>query len=576
MRGFVLLFVVLTASPLQAEVPRLFREKPFTSEALAEAANHFIALGEEAGMKELESLTADPKVRDFKDGFRRHERIGWVCRILFEPKGNEPLRPPAYGGHDLPTNTMPLKDWPLYPLASSASTYFVLSEGYNLGGKPENPKHYLSYCRDQGKFRTERVPIPTRAQALKDLEQLRQSEAWKAIQWQDRGQGFAYTFSEDSIWAFIKAQAENIPAKPGGFGKNGYVTREDLANLPLGPAAKDLALGVYLPTTSVPVGEPLWAYFVVKNTHDREQGLDMRFDFLTGQTHGTTNSCSFTVKPLTDGVTIGPSRQMHTWECGGGPLVNVAGNGFYVAALDLAAWGKLRPGDYEVSWQYSALVSNTVRFTVLAGEKAPADQVTTRQWNISEVAVSKPKRANGRETWGQASLLPWYQGAFSAALGSGVGDRHVTNLELLPASDELLSVSATWELGEITDRVTLHFSAKDPKVRVSLNKFHLYLLADFPGGRPGNDIKIADGRRTLTTPYFIEVQLPSSWRTRPKEDKVAEKFQAAFLLTSSPLREPGHRLIESGNRTETRIVEENPAQVWEGLLKTSFQEIPSR
>ena len=34
------------------------------------------------------------------------ERIAWVCRILFQPKGKEPLRGPGYGGLSLPRNSM--------------------------------------------------------------------------------------------------------------------------------------------------------------------------------------------------------------------------------------------------------------------------------------------------------------------------------------------------------------------------------------------------------------------------------------------------------------------------------------
>ena len=95
----------------------------------------------------------------------------------------------------------------------SGSTYFVLSEGYMLAGEPENPTKYLDYCRDSGKFRKGAVPIPSRDQALKDLEALRRSEAWRAIKWKDSGPGFSYTFNEEWVWKFIKAQAEEMPAK---------------------------------------------------------------------------------------------------------------------------------------------------------------------------------------------------------------------------------------------------------------------------------------------------------------------------------------------------------------------------
>jgi hypothetical protein len=216
MARLLLLLAILTASPCRADVPKLFTDKQFTCATLAEAANHYIALGEKAALEQLESLTLD-RDADFrhlrKRAFSRNERIGWVCRILFQPRGKEPLRPPAFGAHFLPDRSMPLAKWPLYPVVASGSTHFVLSEGYLLAGEPEQPKDYLRYCRSKGRFRTERVPTPTKRQALKDLEKLRKSGAWKAIKWKDSGPGFSYTYSEEWVWGFIKAQAEKMPDK---------------------------------------------------------------------------------------------------------------------------------------------------------------------------------------------------------------------------------------------------------------------------------------------------------------------------------------------------------------------------
>jgi hypothetical protein len=218
MARFVLVAIAtfIAATPCQAEIPKLFREKEFTCVTLAEAVNQYIGLGEEAAAKEFDSIVPDQK-SEFKlsgeSGFTLKTRVAWVCRIVFQPKENEPLRPPLYGALRLPWNSMPLKSWPLYPISASGSTYFVLSEGYTLAGKAENPKEYLKYCRAEGRFRKQPVPIPSRAQAMKDLERLRKSEAWKAIKWKDKGQGFEYTISEDWVWDFIKKQAESIPEK---------------------------------------------------------------------------------------------------------------------------------------------------------------------------------------------------------------------------------------------------------------------------------------------------------------------------------------------------------------------------
>src|SRR5207248_2099895 len=102
---------------------------------------------------------------------------------------------PMYGGLSLPFKTMPHANWPLYPVAASGKSFFVLSEGYSLAGVPEDPKHYLAHCRAEGAFRKHPVPIPTQAEAQRDAKALRQSPPWKAIKWKDSGQGFSYTMS---------------------------------------------------------------------------------------------------------------------------------------------------------------------------------------------------------------------------------------------------------------------------------------------------------------------------------------------------------------------------------------------
>src|SRR5712675_2414470 len=152
----LLLVLVLTSSMTVqvcvSAVPSLFHEKTFTAASFAEAVNYYVAHGEGFTIQELRFLASDT-LTDFKRGFSYNERIGWVCRVLFEPKGVESLRPPGFGALALPYHTMPLRSWPLYPVALSGSTYFILSEGYLLGGHAENPKAYIEYCRTNGIFR---------------------------------------------------------------------------------------------------------------------------------------------------------------------------------------------------------------------------------------------------------------------------------------------------------------------------------------------------------------------------------------------------------------------------------------
>jgi hypothetical protein len=199
-----------------AEVPKLFTQKPFTSANIAEAVNRYVAIGEVSAVKELQQLAAqdtDENENFLSKGFSVKERAGWVCRILYEPKGHDPLRSPRFGELALPEKSMPADKWPLYPLALSGSTYVVLKQGYTADGTPEELAHYLKYCKNNGVFRKTPVTVPTKEQAETDIATFRQSAPWQAIQWQNND-GFSYPMGEQMTWAFINGQAKNIADEP--------------------------------------------------------------------------------------------------------------------------------------------------------------------------------------------------------------------------------------------------------------------------------------------------------------------------------------------------------------------------
>ena len=232
MKRFLAYLFVMALVIGRAEVPKLLTERAFTSAALAEAVNHYVAIGETATIKELQQASAQEKSQTelFQGkGFSVDERIGWVCRILYEPKLSPPtlvpktgaiipgtlipLRAPRFGVLNIPKESMPADKWPLYPIALSGSTYLVLNQHYTPDGSPEDATHYLDYCRKNGLFRKSPVPVPTQEQALQDAAALRQSEAWKAISWQSDG-GFTYPMGEQLTWSFLKNQARFIPDQP--------------------------------------------------------------------------------------------------------------------------------------------------------------------------------------------------------------------------------------------------------------------------------------------------------------------------------------------------------------------------
>jgi hypothetical protein len=221
MTRLLLIILVAAMQTCYGDVRRFFREKAFTSESFAEEVNQCISLGEKDAVKELNDLAAeDGKV--YTNGFSVNARIGFICRVLFEARGDVPIRPPYYGWLDnLGSMGMPpafpssswtsiSRYWPLYPVAHSGSTYFVLSEDYSFQGfgGPEKSKDYIAYCQVHGVFRKTLLQVPTRAEALRDAAALRTSKSWKAIKWKDGGQGF-----DEHAWRFIQKQAESIPIR---------------------------------------------------------------------------------------------------------------------------------------------------------------------------------------------------------------------------------------------------------------------------------------------------------------------------------------------------------------------------
>jgi len=209
------LLVFMTLGLCHAEVPKLFTEQNFTSVTLVDAVNHFVAIGEDASVKELQGIISSDEANTnwiFSKGFSVDERVGWVCRILFEPKGHSPLRAPKYGRLSMPEKYMPISKWPLYPLALSGSTYFVLSENYTADNTPEESGHYLAYCEKNGVFRKTPILLPTKEQAMQDAIAFRQCKSWQAIKWED-DHGFSYPLGERWTWGFIQNQIESLPSE---------------------------------------------------------------------------------------------------------------------------------------------------------------------------------------------------------------------------------------------------------------------------------------------------------------------------------------------------------------------------
>jgi len=214
MKNYIYILLLSLSSPLLLAVERspvLLSELRFNSNSLSKAVNHYISIGEMQTITELKKATKQP----LKLGSlaltkqERDERIGWLCRILFQAEEGKLLRPPKYGELSLPTLTMPAKLWPLYPIAETEGVYLILSDGF-APGKYELASDYIDYCRTEGKFRTVKIKEPTNIEADKALNSLISSERWKAIKWVDKTKNRSYKMNINSCLNYLRMQTKNI------------------------------------------------------------------------------------------------------------------------------------------------------------------------------------------------------------------------------------------------------------------------------------------------------------------------------------------------------------------------------
>jgi hypothetical protein len=207
----MLLSITITS---RADGPRLFDQREFNCADFAQSVNYYVDLGETAATADFAMRESGHEKYD-RRGFDLTERICMLCRVLYEPKAAQPLRDAMIGALGLPYMSIQASKWPLFPIATSGKTYFVLSEGRNLVGLAEPLTAYLKYCAEAGRFRITKLKVPTRAEAIDDANHLHSSETWKSLKWKWQGSpGNSYALSEDRTWEYIVRQANAIPVPP--------------------------------------------------------------------------------------------------------------------------------------------------------------------------------------------------------------------------------------------------------------------------------------------------------------------------------------------------------------------------
>ena len=119
-------------------------------------------------------------------------------------------------------------------------------------------------------------------------------------------------------------------------------------------------------------GEPVPAYFVLRNNRSAALGFNSRMDLhgAIPELHG--GGMSLDVRDRATGKSVLKGLSGST-NCGGNSLVDVPADGFYCLKADLnrVTGGALPAGEYEVDWRCGRLASAPVAFTVAPADGAP-------------------------------------------------------------------------------------------------------------------------------------------------------------------------------------------------------------
>ena len=326
-------------------------------------------------------------------------------------------------------------------------------------------------------------------------------------------------------------------------------------------------------------GEPIPAIFVVKNLTSKKLGLDMRLDF---HDFMTVNSVALHMLKGGREKEIGFGLG-HMWACGGPPKAVIQPNGYYCVRGDLQRLRKrtFEPGDYTFFWDYARLRSNKVNFKVL-----PGDAETALDLSIPRLSALD-YYGTFREVLGQDEhpdvilenihIRKQWLGRLSAVLASGVEGRYYPDLLALPASDDLVRVSAqiVKEKTEGTSEISLKMVSLRDEPQVRLNgalHFKLLLKAESQQLAVVEEERLEMERGRISVerrlPRTFRLPLPTGWSN---QIGFGGKAKLAVIVSSKPLRMERLNQIRSLAR-DIRAISQDGKEIktWRGVLRSPF------
>lgn len=420
--------------------------------------------------------------------------------------------------------------------------------------------------------------------------------------------------------ALVPAVAAPVPvdAARAEFGRAGLLTRADLNRVrfdsrrsPEGaweakfgrvkevnePGRDDRArpanrfdVAVHLPRTTFRAGDPAPAYFVLRNNRGHDFALHSRLDLCRPEPllHGTGYRSDVRDRATGRSVVEGLSATSH---CGGGVLVEVPGDGFYCARVELnwLAGRVLPPGEYEVDWRYRELAAAPVPFAVLPREdgRKPtlAPRPTLRFLHLTEDADEEPAerdapRPRGPVVWGNADLEPVHADDLAAALAVGPDGVFVPDLHAVPAADRLVDAHLEWKPYRDGDRVAVTLRAAAPNAEVRFDELPQFYVQLETAARASDGFELqalerkrraTRDRERLVTPLTVEARMPVGWREQVGASGAA---RLSVLVVSRELELPSARarekqkLIDKAERAAGSGV-----PVWSGVVRTPATDI---
>lgn len=341
-------------------------------------------------------------------------------------------------------------------------------------------------------------------------------------------------------------------------------------------------VAVHMPWTRFREGEPIPAYFVLRNNRGKTLSLDGRLS-LFGPEPATWNSCRIDVRNAKTRQSVNVLSK-GGWSCGDRGLVDVPADGFYCVRGDLGhtADGKpLPPGTYEVDWRYGALYSAPVKFTVSQVDgklAATAKRPAFRFYRIEHTRLQELiKDSNEPILWHECELASVRAEDMADALAIG-GDILVPDIRTIPSADKYLEAWIEWKPYRDGDRVAVTLRARPPYERVIFHdvpQLHLQIAVPAEGANYEKEDDAGLEKRLamcISTPLTIEAQLPADWRDHAG---ISGSARIAVLVTAKEIEMPRGDKVKHLDKLQDVMNSAGPADppVWNGILRTDFVEV---